>query len=146
MRHTSSLATLAVLLLAGSLSGQGKPATDLDKLQGTWVPSSAVFDGAEFSTDQLKERLWVIAGDQLSELNKGRRERRATLVVDGAKKPASLDVAYNDGDAKGLMGRAIYKLDGDSLTVCMAVPGQRPTEFASKRGDGLALLVFKRAK
>jgi uncharacterized protein (TIGR03067 family) len=146
MRCVPLLAPLAILLLHSALRGQDKPPTDLDRLQGTWVPSSAVLDGAEAPADLLKDRQWVIAGNQLSELNKERRERRATLVVDGTKKPAAFDMAYIDGDAKGLMGRAIYKLDGDSLTVCMALPGERPTEFASKRGSGLALLVFKRAK
>jgi hypothetical protein len=44
------------------------------------------------------------------------------------------------------VGRAIYKVDGDTLTVCMALPGERPTEFAASSGSGLALLTFKRAK
>ena len=146
MRHPVSLVTLAFLFLGAGLHGQDKPATDLDKLQGTWVPTSAVFDGTEAPAELLKERLWVITGSQLSELNKGRRESRGTLVLDPTKKPTALDVTYNDGAAKGQMGRAIYKIEGDSLTVCMALPGERPAEFASKRGAGLALMVFKRAK
>ncbi len=145
MHRLPQSAAVAILLLSG-VHGQEKPASDLDRLQGTWVPSSAVFDGTEAPAELLKDRLWVIAGTQLSELNKDRRESRATLTLDAAKKPAALDVAYTDGAAKGQLGRAIYKIDGEVLTVCMALPGERPTEFASKRGGGLALLVFKRAK
>jgi uncharacterized protein (TIGR03067 family) len=145
MRLVPSFSLSAILLLAAGLHGQDVP-KDLVPLQGTWVPAGAVFDGVDVPAELLKERLWVIAGDQLSEVNKGRRERRATLVIDAAKKPAALDVTYVEGDAKGQMGRAIYKLDGDTLTVCMALPGDRPTEFASKSGGGLALMTFKRAK
>jgi uncharacterized protein (TIGR03067 family) len=143
-----SLLTPAVvmLFLGNALQGQDKPSTDLERLQGTWVPSAAAFDGTDAPAELLKERLWVIAGDQLAELNKGRREGRATLQIDAAKPPAALDVTYTDGPAKGQTGRAIYKIEGDLLTVCMALPGDRPVEFASKRGEGLALLVFKRAK
>ena len=147
MRGVLSLTTVALLSLGTGLRGQDKPATDLDKLQGTWVPTSAVFGGAEARPELLKDRLWVITGDQLAELNKGRRESRATLTVDGAKKPAAIDVAYIDGMAKGVMLRGIYKIEGDMLTVCTdTLPGERPTEFVSKSGSGTALMVFKRAK
>src|ERR1700732_2816891 len=109
MRHKSLFTSVAILCLSAALRGQEKPATDLDRLQGTWVPSSAVFDGTEAPAELLKERLWVIAGNQLSELNKERRESRATLALDAAKKPAALDVTYTEGAAKGQSGRAIYK-------------------------------------
>ena len=146
MRRLPPFAAVAILLIGSGLRGQDKQASDLDRFQGTWVPSSAVFDGLEAPADLLKDRLWVIAGTQLSELNKDRRESRATLTLDAAKKPSALDVTYTEGAAKGQIGRSIYKIEGDVLTVCMALPGERPTEFVSKRGGGLSLLVFKRAK
>jgi hypothetical protein len=42
----------------------------------------------------------------------------------------------------------IYKLDGDTLTIC-AVEGDgndRPTEFSTKEGDKNRLVVLKREK
>jgi uncharacterized protein (TIGR03067 family) len=140
------LLLFSLFFLVPNVRGQEKLPPDLDKLQSTWIPSSAMFDGASAPAEVLKERLWVIAGDQLSELNKGRRERKATLLLDPAKKPAAFDLTYTEGDAKGQTGHGIYKIDGDTLTVCMALPGERPKDFTTKRGDGLALLVFKRAK
>ena len=48
-------------------------------------------------------------------------------------------------DAKEIKG--IYKLDGDTLTSCVAEAGKdRPSEFASKPGSGHTLRVFKRGK
>ncbi|MCA9174040.1 MAG: hypothetical protein KDB14_06085, partial [Planctomycetales bacterium] len=43
--------------------------------------------------------------------------------------------------------KAIYCLQGETLTICMATSNHapRPTEFATKKNDGRNLIVFKRA-
>ncbi|MCI0681000.1 MAG: hypothetical protein L0Y71_02755 [Gemmataceae bacterium] len=42
--------------------------------------------------------------------------------------------------------RAIFEIVGDKLRYCVAPPGRpRPTEFATYPGDGLTLVVLKRA-
>jgi len=44
---------------------------------------------------------------------------------------------------------AIYRLDGDRLSICLDKGGQakkRPTEFKTTAGDGFVLIVLERAK
>jgi uncharacterized protein (TIGR03067 family) len=139
--------TLALVVLLLSVV-QARPGNALDPLQGTWLPLDGTFDGVAAPAEVLKDRQWVIRGDQLEEIVKGRRENRATLKVDTTPKNWAIDVTYTEGQARGLSGTGIYQMDksGDTLVVCLMLPGERPTEFTAMRGSGRALLVFKRAK
>lgn len=48
-------------------------------------------------------------------------------------------------DQSELHTKAIYKMEGDRLTYCVAAPGQpRPTEFTTRPGDGNTLVVLRR--
>jgi hypothetical protein len=68
---------------------------------------------------------------------------RSRIVVDVTRTPNETTDTLPDG--KEIKG--IDKLDGDTLTSCVALPGKdRPTEFASKPGTGQTLRIFERVK
>ncbi len=42
--------------------------------------------------------------------------------------------------------RGIYRLDGDTLTLCLRNGPRRPADFTTSRGDNKSLLVLRRIK
>jgi len=71
---------------------------------------------------------------------------RTSSFVLIAGQPAAIDLKTTyQGDAVSLHTKAIYKLQGDTLTYCIAAPGlPRPSEFATTPGDGRTLVVLTR--
>jgi uncharacterized protein (TIGR03067 family) len=60
-----------------------------------------------------------------------------------------MDLTVGDGPDKGRkLPVAIYKLEGEKLTICLdkeGTAGSRPTEFKTADGDGLAIIILERA-
>ena len=71
-----------------------------------------------------------------------------THKIGPSKKPKTLDMTITDGPQKGMTYHAIYKLEGDKLTICRHVEPckDRPTELVTKPNSGLMIVVWKRAK
>jgi uncharacterized protein (TIGR03067 family) len=56
-------------------------------------------------------------------------------------------MTFNKGPEKGNTALGIYKLDGDTWTICLTVTAkERPTRFATKKGSGLALEELTRGE
>ncbi len=67
------------------------------------------------------------------------------FTIDAAKMPREIDILDATGQHNEKTKLAIYKLDGDTYTFCLAPAGKpRPTEFESKPGSGYSLGVSKR--
>jgi hypothetical protein len=50
-----------------------------------------------------------------------------------------------DGDPTPVHTYAVYALDSDTLTYCIGAPGvERPTQFATRVGDGRTLVGLRR--
>jgi RNA polymerase sigma factor (sigma-70 family) len=157
----TKMKTLAALLLALAviLGGGGALAyrllakeadakkTDKERIQGTWKIDSAKANGEEPQGDEgdrIKGSTWTITDEKITVTFNG-EDRVATFKLDPAAKPKTIDVmTEKEGTFKG-----IYKLEGDTLTICASVgkgDTERPAEFVSKEGGFTMLLVLKRVK
>ena len=124
--------------------------TDKDNIQGTWKVESVMMNGQDKDRkgELLKKSTFEIAADKmLVKFNEGNKP--STYTLDPAAKPKTIDITpQGEGDGKGETVPGIYKLEGDTLTICFPCGAQmeRPTEFVSKEGSDTLLLVLKRVK
>jgi uncharacterized protein (TIGR03067 family) len=137
------------LIMALAVLAAGNPVEDASqaaarKFEGTWQLVSAVTDGKPTPADVVSKIRVVIKDGKHSVFFKDQvLAKQIPFNVDVTRTPNEATDTLPDG--KQIKG--IYKLDGDTLTSCVAPPGkERPTEFASKPGTGHTLRTFKRAK
>jgi RNA polymerase sigma factor (sigma-70 family) len=124
-------------------AGKEADPKDTENIRGTWVIVSAEKAGLKRSGDDVKGLQVVFAaGGKLIHKN-GAREQEGTYTLDPTKTPKAIDAS--DGN-EALQG--IYKIEGDTLTLCFAAPDEkgRPTEFACQPGTKMMLLVARREK
>jgi len=65
---------------------------------------------------------------------------------DPKKSPAEIDLTESRPGGKDMMIRGIYKIDGETLTICMAPLGERPTKIESPAGAQTIIMTLKRVK
>ena len=108
-------------------------------LVGEWIPVSLVRDGQPLDKGTLKFGSRIATADQVTVKFGPQVVVQARYEVDRSPRPMTMDYFLADGQTQ----HGIWKLEGNQLTTCFAAPGQpRPTEFASKPGDGRTLAVW----
>jgi uncharacterized protein (TIGR03067 family) len=134
-----ALAGLAISVTATSPAlGDDKPQSELLKpFQGTWATDG---DGIEAK--------WTFEGEKVKATVNGTDYSCKVKIDKEAKPNPTLDLEIEEGpeEAKGKTSKAIYKLDGEKLTLCVSVPGKdRPKEFAQAE-DEAYLFTMKKQK
>ena len=116
-------------------------------LEGTWKLTSVEINAQPLAMEKLGEARLTVQDPKYSLiLGDTRLEMSHVLFAD--KQPKAMDLTVAEGADRGQVFAAIYKLDGDTLTVCRNIkPGvDRPAEFGTKPDTGLMLVVWERHK
>lgn len=117
-------------------------------LQGNWTAIKAERDGQP-ADDIVGHRL-SFTGERFEISSpKGEALFGGTVTSDASAKPASVDFALDRGASAGTKWKGIYRLDGDTLTICDNAPDaakDRPNAFEAKAGSGYVLVNFQRAR
>jgi uncharacterized protein (TIGR03067 family) len=128
------------------------------KLNGKWKTVTAEYGARPFFQES-----WRIADGKITmrkllgnKTADNAEEEVASFKIDPAKKPAHIDIEVDRGGQQRVL-KGIYKLDGDTLTVCLIAAREgdedgRPSEFFTRsfqqrdEKGGLYLFTFKREK
>jgi uncharacterized protein (TIGR03067 family) len=141
------MAALPLLVIMSLVAPGDPPAAELAEFQGTWVMVSMETEGHEVPAEDIKDSFAVYEGNRLT-LRAGERVRRRGIVtVDPARRPRAINTWDQDGPFEDQTVPGIYALEGDTLKLCFARPGQeRPKEFTTKSGTAFLFCVYKRVK
>jgi uncharacterized protein (TIGR03067 family) len=135
------------LLVGGFCAGDGKQDVkkdDKDQLQGEWVVVSVEVSTLDKS-EVLKGKKLVVKGDELTAPSKTDEMPKFKFKLDAGTNPKQIDLTFDAG-GKDLTFAGIYKIEGDTFTICRsAAPGgARPMDY--KGAPGIFLMVCKRAE
>lgn len=117
-----------------------------NRLSGEWSCVSATIDGRPMAGDTAKELRLTITADRFKTQRAAQVLFESTYKTDASKNPALIEMIGTEGELKDKPALGIYKLDGDTLTMCYVMPGkERPKAFDSPPNSGAFLIVWKRA-
>jgi len=117
---------------------------DLKLLQGTWTVAALEVDGQPVAAPG--DAYVVIEGSRFASTGMG-AEYEGTLELDASASPPRIDMRFDKGPEKGNTNLGIYRLEGDSWTLCLATRGTlRPATFESTPGSGIAVETLVRGK
>jgi uncharacterized protein (TIGR03067 family) len=112
-------------------------------LEGTWIGERQEMEGQVRRLGEGESRLTFVGRKLLAVGLVGPKEAELSFVVDTKVSPRQLKYTLPPTTTI----TAIYKIEGDTLTIGVRTPGhQLPTTFSSEPGSGAMLLVLKRQK
>ena len=118
----------------------------MSELDGIWMCESATVNGRKLDDAIARSLKLTLDGEQY------KTERGDQVVFDSSY---SIDTSVNPphinmlgiGELAGKIGKGIYQIAQDRLTMCYTMPEKdRPTAFSSEEGSEAYLMVWRRAQ
>jgi uncharacterized protein (TIGR03067 family) len=140
---------IATLLSASLFTAAASPKStpsiqDVKKLQGTWRVVKGESKGKAKPEDAIKDLKWVIKGNTITLKGDEGKNFELRFKLDAAQKPKTIDL-INPERKQTVQG--IYQLDGNTLKLCVGVPGEkRPATFVTGEDLNVALFILEREK
>ena len=134
---------LILALAVGAPAVKDPPKKDEPTLVGRWVAESGIKGGRpdKNPTNATLE----FSADGKVVLSENGRDLTGTYTTDLKKDPTELDLTLMAGGMSITMP-GIFKIEKDTLTICVVPTGDRPKKFESPEGSLNMLLTLKRAK
>jgi uncharacterized protein (TIGR03067 family) len=149
MKHLSFVAGVCVFITGAGIAAPRPKADkdDLAKFDGAWVFTSWQHYGRALNEDSRQSARWSVKADKYKFEIDG-IEEEGTVKLDPSQNLPTINLAITEGNDKGKEQLGIYKIDGDSITMCFARPGvkDRPTDFTSTADNSNILVTIKRQK
>ncbi|MCA9120324.1 MAG: TIGR03067 domain-containing protein [Planctomycetaceae bacterium] len=149
MMNRSVICTLLAALLMTAWLRADEPTLELN---GRWIVTKLVIDGAELPVSTSPDSFWWEVDDDAwhySFVLDGTRTK-VTFTVTQTKNDTEIavDAKLLNGGYAGRVCKGIYRIDGDVVRLCLAdspsIP--RPTRFECPAKSGLQLFELRRAK
>jgi uncharacterized protein (TIGR03067 family) len=134
---------LAVALLFGAwtlaaMGGGDDAKKELDKLQGVWKLE-------EGKIRDYRDEFFIIKDDCIiDKIDAKVIDEFRVKIVNPTKNPKEIDLIPLKDPNKGIACPAIYKVEGNKLTICVRFePGsKRPTDFTSNQTNRNIILIM----
>jgi uncharacterized protein (TIGR03067 family) len=114
------------------------------ELDGVWTCESGTVNGKPLDDAMARTLKLTLNGEQYKTEGQYGVLFDSTYSIDTRPDPKHIDM-MGIGELAGKIGKGIYELDGDRLTMCYTMPGkERPMSFECKEGSEAQLLVWRR--
>jgi uncharacterized protein (TIGR03067 family) len=151
-RRSPSMYPAVILALAVTVAApkpKDPPKKETPSIVGEWVAEKVVVGGTEVPAGAGLDglRLTFAADGTTTVQVTGQKPKAGAYTADPKKEPPEIDLLPTDGKGEP-PGLGVYKLDGDTLVLCMAQGrgAERPKRVESPAGSQALLITFKRAK
>jgi uncharacterized protein (TIGR03067 family) len=121
------------------------PKQEAPKLLGTWNVEKVIAMGKEQAQPPGLRLTFKDHGRCLSQEDENERVTESKYKIDMSQNPPHIEMhpAY-EGAKHAALG--IFKIEGDTLTICVSMKGARATKFESTELGLNVLMTYKRAK